>query len=182
MHHTLSRRISALAIAIFYMATVSVALAQKNAGNTQRVPADPLQIKLFRSKVAFEGGREVLQDASLARPGEILEEVATYTNISQAALKNLEATLPVPSNTEVVIASIKPASALASVDGKTFSKIPLTRKARLPSGVEVEQPVPLSEYRYLRWYPGDLAPEKPISFSARFKVANSPAATNNAGK
>jgi hypothetical protein len=182
MHYTPSRRITRLAIAIFLLAGMPAAIAQKNASDAQRVATDPLQIKLVRSKVVFEGGKEVLQNASLAQPGEILEEVATYTNLSKAALRNLEATLPIPPNTELVMASVKPASAKASVDGKNFSNIPLTRKSRQPNGVEVEQAVPLSEYRYLRWYPGELAPDKPLSFSARFKVANSPVDTNGAGK
>ena len=148
----------------------------------QKVSSEPLQVKLVRSKIVLESGREVMQSAAIATPGDILEEVATYTNVSKAPLKSVEATLPIPASTELVMASIKPANAKASIDGKNFSKIPLTRKVRQANGVEVEQPVPLSEYRYLRWYPGELAPDKPISFSARFKVENGPIAVNNAVK
>ena len=148
----------------------------------QKVASEPLQVKLVRSKVVQENGREVTQSAAIAKPGDILEEVATYTNVSKAPLKSVEATLPIPASTELVMASIKPATAKASIDGKNFSKIPLTRKVRQANGVELEQPVPLGEYRYLRWYPGELAPDKSMSFSARFKVENGPVATNNAAK
>ena len=148
----------------------------------QKAVTDPLQIKLVRSKVVQDKGREVMESAATAKPGEVLEEVATYTNTSKTSLKNLEATLPVPPNTELVMASIKPAAAKASTDGKTFSTMPLMRKVKQASGVEVETPVPLSEYRYIRWYPGELAPDKPLAFSARFKVADSPVVPTTAVK
>lgn len=145
------------------------ALAQKSA----QPAAEPLQITLARSKVTTEGGKEVLVRADIAKPGDVLEEVATYRNVSKAAVRKVEATLPVPPNTELVLASVKPGNAKASVDGKTFANLPLKRKVRNANGVEVEQPVPLSEYRFLRWYPGDMAPEASLSFTARFKVADS---------
>jgi len=138
----------------------------------QKAVTDPLQIKLVRSKVVQDKGRELMEAAATARPGDVLEDVATYTNTTKAALKNVEATLPVPPNTELVMASIKPAAAKASTDGKTFSTMPLKRKVKQANGIEVETPVPLSEYRYIRWYPGELAPDKPLAFSARFKVAD----------
>ena len=148
----------------------------------QKAVTDPLQIKLVRSKVVQDKGREVMESAATAKPGEVLEEVATYTNTSKTSLKNLEATLPVPPNTELVMASIKPAAAKASTDGKTFTTMPLMRKVKQANGVEVEMPVPLSEYRYIRWYPGELAPDKPLAFSARFKVADSPVVPTTAVK
>lgn len=120
---------------------------------------EPLQIKLVRSKVVLETGQEGVED------------VATYTNISQGTLRNLVATLPVPKYTELVVASVRPANAKASIDGKNFFNVPLVRKQVQANGVKVEQLVPLNEYRYLRWYPGELAPDKPLDFSARFKVS-----------
>ena len=175
MHQIKKQFISGVVIAAALAVGMSLAFAQKAA-------ADPLQIVLVRAKVVVENGREVMQSAAIAKPDDVLEEVATYTNTSKSALKSVEATLPIPPNTELVMASVKPANAKASIDGKNFSKLPLTRKVRQASGVEVEQPVPLSEYRYLRWYPGQLLPDKPLSFSARFKVANSQVETGNAAK
>ena len=133
---------------------------------------EPLQIVLKRSKVATVDGKEVSQSADIAKPGDILEEVATYTNTSKLPMLQLEPTLPVPVNTELVMASVKPANAKASTDGQNFAPIPLKRKIRQPNGVETEQSVPLSEYKFLRWSVGELAAEKSVAVSARFKVAN----------
>ena len=145
--------------------------------------SEPLEVKLVRSKVVLVDGKETLQGAAIAKPGEILEEVATYTNKSRSPLKNLEATLPIPANTELLLASVKPGNARASIDGSQFSALPLKRRVKQASGVEVEQPIPVAEYRYLRWYPGDLAAEKSLVFSARFRVLidNAPA-VSPAGK
>lgn len=160
------------------LATVLVmpsALAQKTPPARAE---EPLQISLVRTKIVTENGKEVSQSASTAKPGDVLEETATYKNTSKAALGKVEATLPVPPNTELVMASLKPANAKASVDGKVFSDLPLKRKLRQANGVEVEQAVPLAEYRYLRWFPGSLAAGQSLSFSARFKVSDgSPTST-----
>ena len=136
------------------------------------VKSEPLEVKLVRSKVVVVDGKETMQSAATAKPGEVLEEVATYTNRSRAPLKSLEATLPVPANTELLLTTIKPGNAKASLDGSQFSALPLKRRVKQANGIEVELPVPASEYRYLRWYPGDLAAEKSFVFSARFKVSN----------
>jgi hypothetical protein len=132
---------------------------------------EPLKISLVRSKVVVIDGKEVLQSAEVAKPGDTLEDVATYTNISKSALKRVEATLPIPPNTELVVTSVKPAGAKASVDGVSFSSMPLKRKIKQSNGVEVEQNIPLSEYKYLRWPAGDLAAEKSMLVSARFKLS-----------
>ena len=152
----------------------SVAPVKASAQSATTLPAnsEPLEIKLVRSKVVLVDGREVLQDATLAKPGEILEEVATYTNKSRTILKRVEATLPVPANTVLLIESIRPGNAKASIDGRCFSVPPLKRKVKQANGVEIEQTIAADEYRYLRWYPGDLAAGKSLAFSARFKVSD----------
>ncbi len=138
---------------------------------TQGKP-EPLEIKLRRNKIVVVEGKESVQSAATAKPGEVLEEVATYTNNSASPLKNLVATLPVPANTELLLDSVKPGDAMASVDGANFANMPLKRKTRLANGLEGEETVPVSEYRYLRWNPVELAAEKSLVFSARFKVAD----------
>jgi len=144
---------------------------------------EPLEIKLVRNKVTVTGGKEILTSAATARPGEILQEVATYTNKSDAALTSLEATLPVPVNTELVMASAKPGSALASTDGKNFSAMPLKRRIRQARGVESEQEVAVSEYKFLRWRVAKLPAAGSMVFSARFKVLDdAPAISAGDGK
>jgi hypothetical protein len=169
-----SFRLFALACAIALSAPFALAQKQGNA------PADPMQVTLTRAKIVIDNGKEVSQDAAIARPGDILEEVATYKNVSKAKLTNVVATLPVPPYSELVVSSLKPASAKASVDGKTFSDLPLKRKIRQPNGVEVERAVPLSEYRFLRWNAGDIDAGKSLAFSARFKLSDTSVATASA--
>lgn len=182
MQQLTKRVISLIAVAVMSMVGIPAVMAENSGSVAPRIPTEPLQIALVRSKVVLENGREVMQSAAIAKPDEILQEVATYTNTSKSALKNVEATLPIPANTELVVASVTPANAKASTDGKSFSKLPLTRKLQQSNGVEIEQAVPVADYRYLRWYPGELAPGKSATFSARFKVANSPSAPIDAGK
>jgi hypothetical protein len=154
------------------------ALAQKApVGNP-----NPLEITLARVKIAIENGKEVSQKADIAKPGDVIEEVATYKNTSSGALKDFVPMLPVPPNTELILGSIKPSNAKASTDGKTFSDMPLKRKVRQANGVEVEQPVPLSDYRYLRWYPGEIGAGKSQVYSARFKLSDGAAAALPAAK
>jgi uncharacterized repeat protein (TIGR01451 family) len=130
----------------------------------------PLAVKLERRKVQFVAGKELLQSAETAKPGDVLEEVATYTNRSSAPLAGVEATLPVPANTQLVPGSINPSTARVSLDGVTFAPMPLRRKVRLADGTVVERDVPAGEYRFLRWYPGKLEAKQSISFVARFRV------------
>ncbi len=134
--------------------------------------SEPVEVQLVRRKVVLVDAKETLQDAGTAKPGEILEETAIYTNKSKTPITKLEATLPIPLNTELVPNSAKPATspARASTDGLSFRPLPLKRKVKLASGVETEQLVPLNEYRFLRWYPGELAAGKSLSYSARFRI------------
>lgn len=153
------------------------AFAQQNSKSVaaqSAVTVDPVKIKLERRKISLVDGKEVVQTAEIVKPGEVLEETATYTNRSKSMVRSLEATLPIPVNTELVEGSVKPDKAKASIDGKTFSNMPLTRRIRLANGVISEQKIPVSEYRYLRWYPGELASGKSVAFSARFKVSDEP--------
>lgn len=148
---------------------VSNVSSSKRASSTSDIP---LAIKLERRKVAFIAGQEILQDATSAKPGDVLEDVATYTNKTNRVLVVPEATLPVPANTELILSSVKPVPVLASVDGINYFSLPLKTKATGANGVEVEKPVALSEYRFLRWYPGKLASMQSVTYSARFRVVD----------
>ncbi|MBL8518881.1 MAG: hypothetical protein JNM76_18100 [Betaproteobacteria bacterium] len=141
------------------------AVAQGNGAGT-------VESKLEVSKVVVKDGKDSLEPAGAARPGDVLQYVANYTNKGRAGVTNLEATLPIPPNTELIIDSIKPSGAKASIGGSTFGDIPLKRKVRQANGVEFEQIVPVREYRSLRWYPGALAAGATVSFTARVKVVD----------
>lgn len=169
-----------MCVATAFLLSAGVAHAQltgapsrANASGKSAAAKEPLEIVLTRKKVVTTATGESLQDALIAKPGDILDERARYTNVSALPLRDLQATLPVPPNTELVMSSVSPINATASVDGKSFGAIPLKRKQKQANGVEVETLVPLSEYRYLRWAVAIVEPAKPLTFGARFKVSNS---------
>lgn len=117
--------------------------------------------------------KEVLSDAATAKPGELIEYRATYTNKGNAAVSNLTATLPIPANTEYQGASANPRTGVkASLGDGKFEPIPLKRKVKLPDGKEVERAVPLTEYKSLQWSLGELAAGKSVVVSARVRVTD----------
>lgn len=137
---------------------------------------EPVQVTLERKKVSLGDGKEILVSAASAKPGEVIEETATYSNRSKRTFK-VDATLPVPAYTELVLGSTRPANLSVSVDGTNFARPPLKRKVTQPNGVIVEQTIPVSEYRFLRWPGVELGPEKSFTVSARFKLSDGAPAT-----
>lgn len=118
-------------------------------------------------------GKPTLEDASRARPGDVLEYHATYSNTGTKPARDLLATLPVPPNSlEYLPKTAFPEGVLASADGKTFAPAPLVRMVTLPDGKRVMREVPVSEYRYLRWRLGELAPGKSVMVGARMRVVS----------
>lgn len=153
--------------------------AAKTMSDVPNVTVEPVDIKLDRKKVTIAEGKEVLASATQARPGDVLQDTATYTNLSKKNTRRVEATLPVPPFTEPMLGSIIPSNAKASIDGTSFAAIPLRRQVRQANGVMLEQVVPLAEYRFLRWSAIELAPEKKFIASARFRMLDNTPVTIN---
>lgn len=118
--------------------------------------------------------KERLIEAKTAKPGEVIEYVATYSNKGKTAVRDVLATLPIPADTIFVRDTPRPATARASVGDGKFAAIPLKRKVKLPSGKEEEIEVPFSEYRALQWSLGELAAGKSVVVSARVRVSDAP--------
>jgi uncharacterized repeat protein (TIGR01451 family) len=114
-------------------------------------------------------GRESLASADVAKPGDVIEYVATYRNTTSQTIRDLEATLPIPAHTELIPGSARPMAARASLDAREFASLPLKRRA-LRDGREVEEAIPLREYRYLRWAPVHLGAQMSVTYTARVKV------------
>jgi uncharacterized repeat protein (TIGR01451 family) len=130
-----------------------------------------VQVALVAQRVTAQPGKgEILGPADQAKPGDVIEYRATYRNEGQGAVRQLEATLPVPPGTEYLPRTAKPAAVTASLDGKTFESLPLKRTVRLPDGREVQREVPVSEYRWLRWTIGSLAARSAETVRARVRV------------
>jgi uncharacterized repeat protein (TIGR01451 family) len=167
MHAMIVRRMTwpclALVLALFAGPQNALAQAAKN----------DVVVTLKAQKVLpGPDGTEVLQAAERAMPGEVIQYDATYKNQSGTGVRNLVPTLPIPKGLEYVADSAKPAPTQGSLDGKTFEPLPLKRKVTLPSGETVEQPVPLSEIRALRWEIGDLDAGSAAQISARARLAS----------
>jgi uncharacterized repeat protein (TIGR01451 family) len=138
-----------------------------------------VQIQLTAHRVEKDAkGAEVLTPAEEIKPGQLVEYRAVYTNDGGTAVAKLFATLPIPPGTEFLSSSASPAGAQASIDGKSFAPMPLRRKVRLADGREVQRDIPLSEYRYLRWSLGTLAPDQDKTVRARVRVTPTLAAAS----
>ena len=130
----------------------------------------PLESTLEQRKVVRAAdGAESLAPAGSVKPGDVIEYLATYRNSGRAPITGVEATMPIPPNTEFVPGSAKPGSAKASVDGVSYAPLPLVRKV-VRDGKTVEEAIPTREYRYLRWSAAELRGEQSVRFTARVKV------------
>lgn len=145
--------------------------------------AGAVSVQMTNNRVVTAAdGKQTLEDGSHARPGDVLEYHAIYRNNGSKPARDLLATLPVPANAlEYLPETAFPDGVLASLDGKTFAAPPLTRVVRLPDGKQVTREVPVSEYRFLRWKLGELAPGKSVMVGARMRVV-SEQAEGKAGK
>ena len=137
-----------------------------------RADEGPVETRLEARKVMRAAdGRESLSAADSARPGDVIEYVATYRNRGERAVRSLEATLPIPANTELLPESVRPAGARASLDAARFAAPPLKRVVTR-EGRRVEELVPYREYRYLRWHVPQLEANRSVTFTARVRVVD----------
>jgi uncharacterized repeat protein (TIGR01451 family) len=137
-------------------------------------PAKPatgsVAVELTAQRVTKAQGKEVLVAADQAKPGELIEYRALYRNDGANEAKGLMATLPIPRGTQYVAGSATPRGVEASLDGRTFAPVPLTRSVKTADGRTVVQEVPVSEYRTLRWPLGVLPTKQSRTVAARVRV------------
>ena len=131
-----------------------------------------IQIALVAHRITFDSsGKETITPALKARPGDVLEYRATYRNHGKKPVSNLLAVLPIPANSLTYIqASANPQRVWASLDGRKFEVAPLMRATLLPDGKRETRPVPVSEYRFLRWDIGELKPGAQVIVTARMRM------------
>ena len=132
------------------------------------------QLKVW-TVVKQADGAETLQPAQTVKPGDVLQYSTVYTNPSQRAVSRLVTNLPIPAGTELVATGTVPSTVLASLDGKVFAPAPLMRKTRRADGQLVDVPVPLNEYRSLRWPEQQLAAGGTFTTTARVRVISATA-------
>lgn len=147
--------------------TIVLAGTKVFAADTQAV-----DVRLQAFQVTTSQGGETLAPALEAEVGDIIEYQITYQNQGKALAQSVAATLPVPAGSMHYLAgSAAPKAVQASTDGKTFAPLPLTREV-MRKGLRVVERVPASEYRFLRWNLGDLAPGQAVTVSSRMKVVS----------
>lgn len=130
-----------------------------------------VEVVLQQFKVVKHATAEVLDPVDKIKPGEVIEYQVVYQNTTTHLISNLQATLPIPKETEYLPNTAKPAGVLASLDGVNYAPVPLRRMVKSTSGKMVEQDVPVVEYRSLRWTLGDLSAKQKIMVSARMRLA-----------
>jgi uncharacterized repeat protein (TIGR01451 family) len=140
---------SLLSLCIF-----SAGLAMGQAAWAQRAEVTST---LVAQRVDMVDGKAVLRPAAQGKPGDVIDYTSTYRNGGTAAAARLLATVPVPVGTTFVAGSAAPAAAQASTDGARFAPMPLMRMVKQSNGTERAEPVPLEQYRALRWEVGTLA-------------------------
>jgi hypothetical protein len=145
--------------------------AQVSATATPAESARTLRSELtVKQVVVLDNGTESLRSAAEVKPNDLLQYAASYVNSGPNPVKHLVASLPIPPGTQWVDASAVPRTVLASTDGKLFLPTPLMRRVKDASGRLIDQPVPLSEYRALRWAEQVVAPGATYTVSARVRV------------
>ena len=125
-------------------------------GALAQAPTPAVTSTLQARRVDSVAGKAVLAPAEAGKPGDLLEYSGTYRNGATRPVERLVATIPVPAGTTFVAGSAEPARASASTDGTQFAPMPLMRTVRQADGTTRQEPVPLSEYRYVRWDVGTL--------------------------
>jgi len=130
-----------------------------------------LAISLTAKKVILkENNQEQLLEADQAMPGEIIQYDAHYQNMGTAALRNLSPTLPIPEGMVFLPSSAHPPLAAASLDGKTFQSVPITKEILLANGEKQTVEVSPTEYRALQWKLGDLKKGGQAIVTARTQI------------
>jgi uncharacterized repeat protein (TIGR01451 family) len=148
-------------IAVFLTVLAGISSAQSS----------DLKVNLVAKKVTSEDGKEKLISADKARPGDVIQYDASYQNTGSASVRNVGAIVPIPAGLVLVSESAQPAGPEASLDGKTFQAIPLTRPVITASGVTVNEPVPFAEYRALRWNLDEVPAGESKTVTLRARVA-----------
>lgn len=153
---------------IWKIGIFAASLALTQMALTQTV--SPVRSQLLAQRVDMVAGKPVLSPASEGKPGDVLQYSATYRNTAATPAAKLLATLPVPPGTTLVQASAEPTQAMASTDGNTFAPMPLTRMVKQADGSTRKEPVPLTEYRALRWDIGALPSGASAVVSLRVRI------------
>lgn len=133
-----------------------------------------VSVALHAFKVVSTPAGSKLVATESAEPGDTIQYLVTYSNTGKTAARDVLATLPVPSGGMVYVPeTATPKAVLASLDGTTFAPMPLMRTVTR-AGKQQQEAIPVSEYRFLRWKLGEIAPGASITVSSRMRLDSAP--------
>ena len=142
-------------------------------------PDKQLNIQLSHHKIVNVDGKETRVSGSSAKPGEVIEYTAVCKNTGKTLVKDVQPELPVPVGMEYLPGTSSSPEVMGSINDKEFAKLPLKRKVKNPAGQMVEEDVPMSEVRFLRWNLGEIAGGASKTVSARMRLALLPGTIDN---
>lgn len=122
-------------------------------------------------RVESVAGKETLKPATTAKVGDLVEYQAEYRNNGKTSAKNMDVGVPIPPGMEYVPGSAKPADVYASLDGQRFAPVPLMRKVKGQDGKDKVDPVPVSDYRALRWRIAEIKPRSAVQLTLRMRLS-----------
>lgn len=135
----------------------------------------PLSSQMDSYLVTSKDGKEVVEEAEQASPGDIVEYRLTYTNNGDQPLSGLVITGPIPANTvylENSAATQVSADFTVSIDnGDSFQAELITETVTGDNGQSKNVEVSPSDYTQVRWQPkGSLQPDQVQEYRYRVTV------------
>jgi len=129
-----------------------------------------VKVVLTAHKIVKTDGTEQSISADKAKPGDVIEYVATYKNTDSKPATDVTATLPIPHGMEYMPNTASPEHVMASTGDEHYAPVPLKRTVKDANGTPKEELVPYSEYRSLRWQLGAMPGAATRDVKARVKV------------
>lgn len=129
--------------------------------NQQTSGQQPIELAMSVWRIN-DDGKEIEETAS-AIPGDTLRYKVAYSNISEQKLNNIQASIPVPANTQLLLVNTYDHLS-ASLDGEKYSPWPLKRDVIQVGGQIGEELIPLSEIRSVSWRIPELREQSTVFF------------------
>lgn len=127
------------------------------------------ELSAFKVK-ASKDGDQVLEKAERAHPGDIIEYQLSYKNAGRTTIRSLTPVLPIPEGMVFIPDTTSAIRLVASLDGKSYSEVPIQREVEDEDGNIETVTVPFEEYRFLKWFIVELRSEKDVLLKARMQV------------
>src|SRR5262249_12257891 len=93
-----------------------------------------VKVVLAAHKIVKTNGTEQSVSGDKAKPGDVIEYVATYKNTDTKPATNVTATLPIPRGMEYIPNTASPESVMASTDDAHYAVVPLKRMVKDANG------------------------------------------------